>query len=134
MSTLKDQAEALGITVPGNWGDKRIQEEIEKIQKPALDPGQASTTQAAPIVPNNAPPPAVSGITPGPSPTSIIEEPKPKAKEKAKEKTIEVRLKFDYWPEDGERKSAGEVVEVPMRKAKQLISQGKAEIPLDEDD
>lgn len=132
MSTLKDQAEALGIHVPGNWGDKRIQEEIDKVQKPELDPGQASTTQAAPIVSENAPPPAVSGITPGPSPSPIIDDPKPK--EKAKEKTIEVRLKFDYWPDEGERKSAGEVVEVPMSKAKQLIGQGKAEIPLDEDD
>jgi len=97
-----------------------------------LDPGQASTTEQAPIEPENAAPPEVEGITPGPSPTSIIADPKPKAK--AKEKTIEVRLKFDYWPEEGDRKAAGEVVEVPMSNAKQLISQGKAEIPLGEDD
>jgi len=96
-----------------------------------LDPGQASTTEQAPILPDDAAPPEVEGITPGPSPTSIIADPKPK---KVKEKMVEVRLKFDYWPEEGERKSAGEVVEVPVSKAKQLIGQGKAEIPLGEDD
>ncbi|EUB95886.1 hypothetical protein PMI07_002374 [Rhizobium sp. CF080] len=99
-----------------------------------LGSSQASTTEQAPIVPDNAAPPEVDGITPGPSPSPIIADPKPKAKEKAKEKTVEVRLKFDYWPEEGDRKAAGEVVEVPMSKAKQLISQGKAEIPLGEDD
>ncbi len=104
---------------------------MSDLKNKALDPGQASTTEQAPIVPDNAAPPEVEGITPGPSPNSIVADPKPK---KAKEKTIEVRLKFDYWPEEGDRKAAGEVVEIPVSKAKQLISQGKAEIPLDEDD
>ncbi|MEX2741091.1 hypothetical protein AB3480_06540 [Rhizobium mongolense] len=127
---LKVQAEALGITVHNNWNDKRIQEEIEKVQGAnQTNPGQASTTQQASI-PENAPPPAVSGITPGDTPSPILADPKPEKKEKE----VEVLLKAAYWPEEGVRKEIGDKVTVPMSKAKQLISQGKAEIPLSEDD
>ena len=98
-----------------------------KTQRPA-NPGQASTTQAAPIVPEGAPPPAVEGATPGPTPSPILAD----LETKASEKKVEVRLKFDYWPEEGVREEAGTTVSVPRSKAKQLISQGKAEIPLEE--
>lgn len=130
---LKLKAEALGITVPGNWGDKRIQEEIDKVQGTGgngdgvLDPGQGSTIQQAPVSPN-APPPPVSGITPGDTPQPIVADPEPTKKEKQ----VEILLKADFWPEEGERKMAGEKVTVGMGKAKQLIQAGKAEIPLED--
>ncbi|MGE7367902.1 hypothetical protein ACQKKX_02375 [Neorhizobium sp. NPDC001467] len=130
---LKLKAEALGITVPGNWGDKRIQEEIDRHNagqrngNGVLDPGQGSTTQQAPVSPN-APPPPVSGITPGDTPQPIVEDPEPTKKEKQ----VEILLKADFWPEEGERKMVGEKVTVGLGKAKQLIGAGKAEIPLED--
>lgn len=127
---LKAQAEALGINVPGNWGDKRIQEEIETVQGSGrTDPGQASTTQQAPENPN-APPPEVVGITKGDTPSPILADLEPKKKERE----VEVLLKAAYWSADDVRHEIGEKVTLGMSKAKQLISQGKAEIPLSEDD
>lgn len=100
-----------------------------KNEKP-LDPGVASTTDQAPIVPEGAAPPKVEGIGPGETPSPILATEEPKAKEKNRK----VRLKFDFWPEEGVRKSAGEVISLPSSKAKELIDQGKAEIPFDGDD
>lgn len=100
-----------------------------------LDPGQASTTEQADLVPKDAAPPKVEGITPGPSPSPILAEGEPKTKGKAKaEKEREIILKVDYWPEEGERKESGSKISVPESKARELISQGKAELPFDKDD
>lgn len=105
-----------------------------KNEKP-LDPGQASTTEQAPLVPDDAAPPKVEGITPGPSPTPILADAEPKAKAKGKaEKEREVILKVDYWPEEGVRKESGSKISLPESKARELISQGKAELPFDEED
>lgn len=95
-----------------------------------LDPGVASTTQQAPVINDDAAPPKVEGLTPGDTPSPVLKTEEPKSKEK----TRKVRLKFDYWPEEGVRKAAGEVIPLPLSKAKELISQGKAEIPLEEED
>lgn len=95
-----------------------------KTTKP-LDPGQASTTQQAPVS-ETAPPPEVAGITPGDTPSPILADPKPEKKEKE----IEVILKAAYWPEEGERREIGESVKVPASKAKQLIAQDKAFVPV----
>lgn len=94
-----------------------------------LDTGAASTTQQAPI-PANAAPPKVEGITAGETPSPILatEEPKPKGKA---EKERSIILKADYWPEEGRREVAGSKVSVPESKARELISQGKAELPFD---
>lgn len=103
-------------------------------EKP-LNTGAASTTEQAPIVPDDAAPPKVEGITAGDTPSPIIatEEPKPKAKAKA-EKERQIVLKADYWPEEGKREVAGTKVSVPESKARELISQGKAELPFDGDE
>lgn len=95
-----------------------------------LDPGVASTTQQAPVVDDKAAPPKVEGVTPGDTPSPILKTEEPKSKEKTKS----IRLKFDYWPEEGEREPSGSVISVPVSKAKELISQGKAEIPLEDDE
>lgn len=94
-----------------------------------LDPGVASTTQQAPIDPKAAPP-KVEGITPGDTPSPILATEEPKGKEKNRK----VRLKVDYWPEEGVREPAGKVLALPSSKAKELIDQGKAELPFDGDD
>ncbi|WP_216330654.1 hypothetical protein [Rhizobium sp. X9] len=94
-----------------------------------LDPGAASTTQQAPVIDNDAAPPKVEGVTPGDTPSPVLKTEEPKSKEK----TTKVRLKFDYWPEEGVREPAGKVVALPLSKAKELVSQGKAERPLEDD-
>lgn len=102
-----------------------------KDEKP-LDTGAASTTQQAPV-PDDSAPPKVEGITPGDTPSPILAQEKPKTKGKA-EKDRSIILKADYWPEEGQREVAGSKISVPESKARELISQGKAELPFDGDE
>lgn len=44
-----------------------------------------------------------------------------------KEATTPVRLLVDYWAEEDVRTPAGEVIEVPMSVAMDLLSEGKAQ-------
>ena len=41
MEELKAKAEALGIEVDGRWSEKRLQEEIDKVAAPAVQPVKA---------------------------------------------------------------------------------------------
>ena len=43
-----------------------------------------------------------------------------------KEKTTPVKLLYDTWMEADVRTPAGEIVDLPISKAKELIQQGKA--------
>lgn len=45
----------------------------------------------------------------------------------AKPKTIPVKALADFWDENGERQPKDTIVELPIKAAKKLISEGKAE-------
>lgn len=45
----------------------------------------------------------------------------------AKLKTIPLRLLYDTWASEGQRIPAGTVLDLPLKAAKLLISEGKAE-------
>lgn len=45
----------------------------------------------------------------------------------AKDATTPVLLKYDYWLSEDNRLKAGQVVELPIPAAKELIAAGKAE-------
>ena len=47
--------------------------------------------------------------------------------EKTTEKTTPVKINYDWWDTDGERHSAGAVVEMPISIAKAMMAAGKAE-------
>ena len=47
--------------------------------------------------------------------------------EKTTEKTTPVKINYDWWDTDGERHSAGTVVEMPISIAKAMMAAGKAE-------
>lgn len=119
MADLENQARALGIKIDARWGDERLQQEIDKHLK------QTPQGVAAPEIPMapDAAPPKVVDVTPGPSPVSIPETVKPASGGKM----IDVTLKVDYWPTENDRKVAGETVSVPLKKARELVAQGKAE-------
>lgn len=155
---LTKKAESLGIDVDGRWSNERIQQEID--QKEADNQAKAGATApaaapeapqpSAPLSPNqptgtdstnglpfprftpadDTPPPKIVGQTPGETPRPIPETVKPNPKEK----TITVVLKADYWPEEGDRKKAGESLDIPATKAKELIRDGKASLPVPGDD
>lgn len=153
---LTKKAESLGIDVDGRWSNERIQQEIDQKeadnranagaapvaptapQPPApLSPNQPTGTDSANGLPfprfapaDDAPPPKIIGQTPGETPRPIPETVKPNPKEKA----ITVVLNADYWPEEGDRKKAGESVAVPATKAKELIRDGKASLPMPGDE
>lgn len=83
----------------------------------------------APKQPNNPDaPPQIIGQTPGETPRPIFPDPEPAKKEKQ----IKVVLDSDFWPEEGERKRAGETVSIGRTKAQELIANGKAHIPLED--
>jgi hypothetical protein len=112
MSDLKKDAEDLVIKVPGNWGDKRIQEEIDKVLSASANGenagnGEHLNTSFAPTPDRNAPVPEI-GMN-------------------KREKTVPVKLLYDAWLEADVRTPAGEVVDLPMSKAKELLAAGKAE-------
>lgn len=98
-------------------------------QPTGTDTTNGTPTERPASVANAAPPP-VAGITPGETPSVIlVDAPAPTKKEKE----VDVVLKVAYWPEEDVRKEPGETITVPISKAKVLIAQGKAEVPLSED-
>ena len=131
---LVERATALGIDVDGRWSNERLQQEIQqKEAEQSSNKGNPATENAspAPVVSDpDAPPPEVVGVTPGPTPTSLVKSEPPKAKEK----TAKVILTADYWPEEDKRVSAGESIDLPVSKARELIITGKAKQPLPEAD
>ena len=44
-----------------------------------------------------------------------------------KETTTPVLMKYAYWPEEDVRVDAGQVIELPLTQAKELIAAGMAE-------
>ncbi len=122
MADLENQARALGIKIDARWGDERLQQEIDKRLG-----SQAAVSEEIPMAADAAPPKVVD-VTPGPSPVSI-----PETVKTTGGKTIDVTLKVDYWPTENERKLAGETVAVPLKKARELVAQGKAERAMPED-
>ncbi|MDG3577128.1 hypothetical protein P7F60_12065 [Rhizobium sp. YJ-22] len=116
MSDLENQARELGIKIDARWGDERLQQEIDKRLQ-----SQSAVSEEIPMAADAAPPKVVD-VTPGPSPVSI-----PETVKTTGGKTIDVKLKADYWPTENERKYAGDTVAVPLKKARELVAQGKAE-------
>lgn len=148
---LTKKAESLGIDVDGRWNNERIQQEIDKKEAAAArvsDPATPSptgtdradyvspptgdiTAENTPKQPDNPDaPPQVIGQTPGETPRPILASAEPVKGEKK----IKVVLDADYWPEEGERRKAGEGLAIPASKAKELIQAGKAHLPMPEDD
>lgn len=146
---LTKKAESLGIDVDGRWSNERIQEAIDAKEaegtaatgtnaptgtgagNEATPPSGDIVNEKTPKQPNNPDaPPQVIGQTPGETPRPLFAAPEP-----AKgEKKIKVVLDSDYWPEEGERRKAGEALSIPASKAKELIQTGKAHIPMPEDE
>lgn len=141
---LTKKAEALGIEVDSRWGAERIQQEIDK--KEAADAAASAAARIANTGPNGptgtdnvaapqptikfAPdltsePPKIVDQTPGETPRPITETVEPKAKEKK----VKVVLNAAYWPEEGTRVEAGDSIEIPASKAKELVTAGKAQYP-----
>lgn len=152
---LVKRAESLGITVDGRWSDDRIKQEIDQKEAEAklqsISGGQnAANTAPIPQAPNqptgtdstnglpmarfapldDAPPPEIEGITPGETPRPIPATVEPDNSER----TVKVILDADYWPAEGDRVKAGEALDIPLSKAKELVSAGKAHRPLTEDE
>lgn len=129
---LVERATALGIDVDGRWSNERLQQEIQQKEAAQANNEASSATEnatPAPVVSDpDAPPPEVVGVTPGPTPTSLVKSEPPKANEKK----AKVVLKVDYWPEEDKRIKAGETIELPVSKAREMILAQKAEQPLPE--
>jgi hypothetical protein len=129
---LVERATALGIDVDGRWSNERLQQEIQQKEAAQANNEAGSATEnatPAPVVSDpDAPPPEVVGVTPGPTPTSLVKSEPPKANEKK----AKVVLKVDYWPEEDKRIKAGETIELPVSKAREMILAQKAEQPLPE--
>ncbi|MEK1908175.1 MAG: hypothetical protein AAAB13_20575 [Pseudomonas sp.] len=111
----KKQAEELGIAIDKNWTEAELQQQIDnvlaapnQIQDPAT--GAAGGEE---IIPPSAPP-------------STANKPVKSIGIDKKEKTTPVRILYDTWMEADVRTPAGEVVDLPISKAKELIEQGKA--------
>ncbi len=112
MSDLKKDAEDLGIKVPGNWGDKRIQEEIDKVLNASTTGANAGNGETL----NTA-------FAPKPDPAAPV----PSIGMNKKESTVPVKLLYDAWLEADVRTPAGKIVDLPVSKAKELFAAGKAE-------
>ncbi|MBX5206693.1 hypothetical protein [Rhizobium sp. NZLR11] len=111
MTDLEKQAAELGIKVDKRWSDERLQQEIDKtLAAPAA--GQENPQEMKPAYPVN--------------PAQPVNEPAHDIGMDKKEKTTPVKLLYDTWLEADVRTPAGEVVDLPLSKAKEMISQGKA--------
>lgn len=113
MDDLKKQAEELGIIVDKRWSQARLQQEIDNAL--AAPSGNAPAVGAAggqEIKPVFAAP--------------VVDKPAEDIGMDKKEKTTPVKLLYDTWMEADVRTPAGEIVDLPISKAKELIQQGKA--------
>lgn len=106
----KKQAEELGITIDKGWSEAQLQEQIDlALAAPAHNP------------------PGGEQIIPPIAPPSEAHKPADDIGMDKKEKTTPVKLLYDTWLEADVRTPAGEVVELPLSKAKELIAAGKAD-------
>lgn len=108
MATLKQQAEDLGIEVDNRWSEATLKEKIAEAKAAKAKDPETPTPE------------------PTPPPTPPADDGKAA---KAKDDTVEVTLKRDYWPEDGERVAKGGTVRVPRTKARELLANEVIEAP-----
>ena len=105
MTTLKKEAEALGIEIDGRWSDETLKQKIDEAK--AQRSGQKSSEASAPE-----------------ADTRDIEN---KADQGEKEELYPIRLLVDWWDGQGIRRARNSEVEVPWNEAKKLVGEGKAE-------
>lgn len=157
MSTLKEQAEALGIEVDNRWSDATIQRKIdEKKGAPPIDTSQAKivpsigaaraqtseemraeasqsdgASQAGPYPrdPNEAHDDAVAASErQKDAPEFKTDDLKgPTVEGQGNKDTVTVRLLYAWWDGSGVRHPENSEVEMPINDARNLLDQKKAE-------